>query len=414
MSRKISALLTLCGLMLVPASAHAALNRTVYNAYHTTSLPGWVYRSEGEPADGEPSVDAVYTNLGRFYSCLRTRFGRDSYDGYGAPLRATVHYSSQYNNVYWNGAEAVYGDGGDPNYPGLLAADSDLTYRIFATAMIDRTVTLGSTGESGAVRTAIADIFAAICETSERGTADSDVWRIAEDSWTPWSPGDALRYLDDPARDGVSSDYYPQRYTGTSDGGGAHWNAGIVNLAFKLLATGGRHPRAKTSTVVGGLGVDKAALIFYRALVGYLPDSASILDVRESTVAAAKELFGSSSPEVRSVNYAWDAVGVPMTLTSGEPLYDITGDQASERRFYLKVPAGASAVTFSISGGYGNADLYVRRDLQPTTDKYDCRPYTTGNSETCLFKPAAAGTYHVLIRGGSWYSGVALIARIYS
>ena len=41
----------------------------------------------------------------------------------------------------------------------------------------------------------------------------------------------------------------------------------------------------------------------------------------------------------------------------------------------LVVPAGKTSVVFTISGGTGDADLYVRRGSAPTTSTYDCRPY---------------------------------------
>ena len=55
------------------------------------------------------------------------------------------------------------------------------------------------------------------------------MWKIGEDIWTPNTPGDALRYMYDPAR-GNDYDYWPTRYTGSSDNGGVHWNSGIANL----------------------------------------------------------------------------------------------------------------------------------------------------------------------------------------
>ena len=44
----------------------------------------------------------------------------------------------------------------------------------------------------------------------------------------------------------------------------------------------------------------------------------------------------------------------------------------------------------------------------PTTAAYDCRPYLTGNNETCTFAAPQAGTWHVTVRGYSAYSGVSL------
>ncbi|HSX59248.1 MAG TPA: PPC domain-containing protein, partial [Tahibacter sp.] len=44
----------------------------------------------------------------------------------------------------------------------------------------------------------------------------------------------------------------------------------------------------------------------------------------------------------------------------------------------------------------------------PTTSSYDCRPYLSGNNETCTITTAQAGTYYVMIRGYSAYSGLSL------
>jgi len=53
---------------------------------------------------------------------------------------------------------------------------------------------------------------------------------MGEDIFTPGTPGDALRYMCDPAKDITSRDYYPERYIGPQDNGGVHWNCGIANL----------------------------------------------------------------------------------------------------------------------------------------------------------------------------------------
>ncbi|MDX1392377.1 MAG: PPC domain-containing protein, partial [Rheinheimera sp.] len=65
-----------------------------------------------------------------------------------------------------------------------------------------------------------------------------------------------------------------------------------------------------------------------------------------------------------------------------------------------------AAVTFQISGGSGDADLYVRYGSQPTTTSYNCRPYLYGNNEVCTFNNPQAGTWHVGIRAYSAFSGV--------
>ena len=61
-----------------------------------------------------------------------------------------------------------------------------------------------------------------------------------------------------------------------------------------------------------------------------------------------------------------------------------------------------------MSGGTGDADLYVKFGAKPTTNDWDCRPYAGGNNEDCNFS-AQAGTYYVMIRAYSSYSGVSLV-----
>jgi serine protease len=50
----------------------------------------------------------------------------------------------------------------------------------------------------------------------------------------------------------------------------------------------------------------------------------------------------------------------------------------------------------------------VRFGSAPTTSSYNCRPYLNGNNETCTFSSPQAGTYHVMLRGYTSYSGVSL------
>ena len=89
---------------------------------------------------------------------------------------------------------------------------------------------------------------------------------------------------------------------------------------------------------------------------------------------------------------------------------NLTGATGSATYFTITVPAGATNLSFTMSGGSGDADLYVRFGSQPTTSSYDCRPYKGGNAENCSFATPQAGVYHVMISGYSAYAGVSLVA----
>ena len=97
-------------------------------------------------------------------------------------------------------------------------------------------------------------------------------------------------------------------------------------------------------------------------------------------------------------------------LQNGVPVTGISGAASSQQFWTIEVPAGTSSLTVAMSGGTGDADLYVRAGSQPTTTAYDCRPYLTGNNETCTISNPAAGTYHVLINAYTAFEGVSLTA----
>jgi hypothetical protein len=96
-------------------------------------------------------------------------------------------------------------------------------------------------------------------------------------------------------------------------------------------------------------------------------------------------------------------------LQNGVPVSGISGAHASQQFWTMSVPPGASNLQFQISGGTGDADLYVRFDSAPTTAAWDCRPYAGDSNETCSFPSPAAGTWYVMLIGDGAYSGVTLV-----
>lgn len=95
-------------------------------------------------------------------------------------------------------------------------------------------------------------------------------------------------------------------------------------------------------------------------------------------------------------------------LKNGVPVANLSGAQGSESFYYMDVPAGKPTLTVKISGGTGDADLYVRFGSKPTATQYDCRPYLHGNNETCTINNPQAGKYYIMLGGYLPYSGVTL------
>jgi serine protease len=96
-------------------------------------------------------------------------------------------------------------------------------------------------------------------------------------------------------------------------------------------------------------------------------------------------------------------------LDNGTPVNGLAATAGSQLYFTMEVPAGATELLFAMSGGSGDADLYVSFGAVPTTSSYDCSPYLAGNNETCSISNAQVGTYHVMVSSFSTFSGVSLV-----
>ncbi len=335
--------------------------------------------SEGMPPTSDPIGLKAYENTGATYDCYSELFGRDSYDGMGAELVSLVHVNfpggpsgSTPNNAAWAGGSdlieinwMLYGDG-DGQFMGPTADSFDVTAHELTHGVTAATAKLTYMNESGALNEGWSDIMAAVCDAWKTGGVNELTWHIGEDIFTPNVAGDALRYMDDPTRDaslyppelGGSRDFYADRYTGSEDNGGVHLNSGIVNLAFKLVVTGGTHPQGKSSVVVPAMGIEKAGAIFQHALTqGYLTATSNFEQARTATEEVAAELY--SPGEATAVAMAWAAVGVgsapaadgtPPTVTITSPAdgagvapgFDVTVDAQDDQ--------GVLRVELSIDG----------------------------------------------------------------
>ncbi|HEY0662675.1 MAG TPA: PKD domain-containing protein, partial [Lysobacter sp.] len=96
-------------------------------------------------------------------------------------------------------------------------------------------------------------------------------------------------------------------------------------------------------------------------------------------------------------------------LTKGVAVTGLSAATGGYVKYTMVVPAGATNLTFTTSGGTGDADMYVKFGSEPTDSVYDCRPYTSGNAETCTFAAPQAGTYYINLKGYSAFSGVSLV-----
>lgn len=270
------------------------------------ALPGVIVESSSRNIS-EPAAVDVHYYTSEVVRLLKEKFNRDGYDNNQAPIVSTVLYvrsGDHYINAFWNGRQLVYGKGDNETASDLSGALDVIAHEI-SHAITEKTSGLIYRNESGALNEAFSDIMGTYFEYLIQ--PDKFDWKLGEDVWTPEEEGDALRYMDDPTKDGSSRDHYSTRYTGWGDNGGVHINSGIANLAFYLMSEGGVHPQRDDNIVVDPIGIELATKIIWKAFTEFLSPNATFQDARDASVYVAK-FEGQHIAE--QVHLAWKAVGV--------------------------------------------------------------------------------------------------------
>lgn len=96
-------------------------------------------------------------------------------------------------------------------------------------------------------------------------------------------------------------------------------------------------------------------------------------------------------------------------LGNGQAKTNLTASTGQTLRYLADLPANATQVTVTMSGGSGDADLYVRQGSEPTSSEYDCAPYMSGNNEQCPISNPVAGRYYINLQSYAAFSGVSLV-----
>ncbi|UXY27459.1 M4 family metallopeptidase [Streptomyces sp. HUAS TT20] len=291
-----------------PATAEAEKpHRTIYDLRHGTDLPGTKVRAEGDDPGKDATVNRAYAGLGATFELYLKAYGRDSIDGSGLPLDASVHYDKDYNNAFWNGEQMVFGDGDGEIFLDFTIPIDVIGHEL-THGVTQYTANLTYFGQPGALNESLSDVFGSLIKQYSLGqTAAEADWLIGAGLLAPRVTGTALRSMKAPGTayddDVLGKDPQPATMDGFvrtgRDNGGVHINSGIPNHAFYLLAT-----------ALGGNAWERAGQIWYDTLTsGQLKKDALFADFATQTVAAAKARYGAGD-ETDAVSKAWEQVGV--------------------------------------------------------------------------------------------------------
>ncbi|AWF81716.1 peptidase [Microbulbifer sp. A4B17] len=305
-------------------------------------------------------------------------------------LRMRVHYSNNYENAFWDGSQMTFGDGYTTFHP---LVSLDVSSHEVSHGFTEQNSNLTYANQSGGINEAFSDMAGEAAEYYMKGTND---WMVGADIY---KASGALRYMDDPTQDGRSIGHADDYYNGMD----VHYSSGVFNRAFYLIATS------------SGWNTQSAFDIFVLANQTYWNASTDFVEGACGAVSAAEDL----GYDTATVIAAFDTVGVATSScsddggseTEGWEETNLSGRRNSWQHFTLDVPSGASSLTVDMSGGNGDGDLYVRYGATPTTSNWDCRPYVTGNDESCSFSNPAAGTWYISIQGYTSYRQVTLSAQ---
>lgn len=223
---------------------------------------------------------------------------------YGQVLRSYLNpgHPDYINNAAYSSSlnAAIYGNTG-PTGTGLPYVTFDIVAHEITHGVTHHTAGLEYEGESGAINEAISDIFAVAIE-AEYGDLN---WTVGEDIG-------AVRDLCNPSAFGDPDTYMDHNwYTGTDNSEFVHTNSGVLNHWFCLLVNGGTGVNSNGDAYdVDLIGMEKATLLVFELLMGYLTESNDYHETRLLSLQAAADLFGACTPEYISVVNAWAAVGI--------------------------------------------------------------------------------------------------------
>ena len=284
------------------------------------------------------AVDAAFglQSAWDYFKYVHGRLGASKITGKAIPV--FLNPLVQWDNSSWDNLNEYITIGSARTY--LPKATPMILAHEFTHGVINATAGLEYKGESGGLSEATSDIFGHLADTyTTTGGGSAPVKRsFIGDKDTPWAM-EVVRAADlatveersfyKPSLDTVSPDAWQENLARLD----VHFSSGPMNRAFYFLAKGASAlPGSNTYSPflpkgMAGIGNDKAAAIWYDALVNHLTPTSNYVNARMAAIKAANYLFGPDlSEEELAVRKAFGAinVGAPYDLSPVPDAQDVT------------------------------------------------------------------------------------------
>ncbi|GLU35807.1 M4 family metallopeptidase [Trinickia caryophylli] len=302
-------------------------------------------------------------------------------------LYMKVHYGTEYENAFWDGTAMSFGDGASRFYP---LVSLDVAGHEISHGFTEQHSNLVYSGMSGGINEAFSDMAGEASEFYMRGKSDFLVGA------TIFKGDGALRYMANPSKDGRSIEN-AKDYRSDLD---VHRTSGVFNKAFYMIAT------------AQGWDVRRAFEVMADANRLYWTSEATFDQAACGVEKAAQD----RGYPVADVTAAFDAVGVKCssgstdTLVKGQPVSGITLAEGESKTYRLAVPPSAKNLSFKLSGGRGDGDLYTRFGAPATTRSYDAKSTRYGNRDAIAIGSPRNGMHYLLVSAYDAVSNAILVA----
>ena len=294
-----------------PPSGRQLLHRQVFDAQGRTFLPGKLLRDEDDPPTRDKEANEAYENVGIAMQFFKTVLGRDSADGGGMRMDASVHYGFRYNNAMWTGEQMIVGDGDGRSFSGLARSLGIIAHE-FTHAVTQHLVPGGLgvvlrpghaptlSGEAGALNESFSDVCASMIRQWHLGQDVRQADWVLGDDILADSVGKALRSLKDPGNRALTwpGDDQVKSYAQYRKTDEPHRASGIANHAFYTAAM-----------ALGGHSWESLGEVWPRGF-DRLHARATFLDAAHATLAVATARHGKGSAVHRAVKEGWQKVKV--------------------------------------------------------------------------------------------------------
>ena len=308
------------------------------HAWNTGNTSGHVVAK----AVADPAVD-IHWGMQQTHDWYKTVVGRDSYDDKGGPIY-NILYAPEVNffvgmDGYDNNAFASYSQYFNCDVMQYGIGDNILMYPVvgidvmaheFTHLVTKSTSKLEYYGESGALNESFSDIMGISVKKAVKGSKAADNWLIGDGVMVEASCMRDMSHRE-PGLYTVPLPIYYKGYDWNDDGD-VHVNSAVQNYWFYLLNVGfdemGQPDLdGSLAEFASRIDIDDAARIAYRSLTRYLTPTSNHADARKGSLMAAADLFGESSDEYMTVQYAWDYVGVTGDDDPSTAIHTTTADK---------------------------------------------------------------------------------------